>query len=75
VTISRARSTGSWKEVDGDSILLVGGERAILNERTKYLRETGLDAATAERSNVTKECASTWGRKRGRGGQLIATWW
>jgi RNA polymerase sigma factor (sigma-70 family) len=64
---------GVVKEVDGDSILLVGGERAILNERTKYLRETGLDAATANRADVTKGMRVYMETEKGPGGQLIAT--
>lgn len=64
---------GVVKEIDGDSIVLTGGERAILNERTKYLHETGLDAATAQRSDVTKGMRVYMGVEKGPGGQLIAT--
>jgi RNA polymerase sigma factor (sigma-70 family) len=45
---------GAVKEIDGSSILLVGGERALLTEKTEYLRETGDDAAPAKRSDITK---------------------
>jgi RNA polymerase sigma factor (sigma-70 family) len=47
------RFEGVVKENDGKSILLVGGERLLLDEKTEYLRETGLDAATAKLSDIT----------------------
>ena len=64
---------GVVKEVKDDSIVLTSGERAILNERTKYLHETGLDATTAERSDVTKGMRIYMVTDKGPGGQLIAT--
>jgi RNA polymerase sigma factor (sigma-70 family) len=43
---------GAVEVIVGDLIILAGGEQARLTEKTEYLRETGLDAAPAKRSDV-----------------------
>jgi hypothetical protein len=45
---------GVVKEVDGTSLVLSGGERVALTERTQYLRETGLDTEPVKRSAIGK---------------------
>jgi RNA polymerase sigma factor (sigma-70 family) len=45
---------GIVAEVDGDSILLTSGELVLLDEKTEYLLETGLDGTRGQRSDVRK---------------------
>jgi hypothetical protein len=45
---------GVVKEIDERNIVLMGGERALLNEKTEFLRETGFDAARVKLTDVTK---------------------
>jgi RNA polymerase sigma factor (sigma-70 family) len=57
---------GVVKEIDEKGILLVGGERALLNEKTEYLRETGADAAPAKFKDVAKGMrVYIWAKKQG----------
>jgi RNA polymerase sigma factor (sigma-70 family) len=55
---------GIVKEIDDKSILLESGLRVTLTEKTEYLRETGLDAAPVQLSDITVGTAIYVGTKR-----------
>jgi RNA polymerase sigma factor (sigma-70 family) len=68
LALKRDPLEGVVKEIDDRSILLAGGDRFTLDDRTEYLAETGLDATPAKRTDVTvgKRVCITWTLKAGK---------
>ena len=59
---------GVVRAVDGNALLLSGGERVTLTEKTQYLRETGLDTELVKLSDVRKGHSVHVGGKKEAGG-------
>jgi hypothetical protein len=62
---------GVVKEVDGNALLLSGGERVTLTEKTQYLRETGLDTEPVTLSAIRKGHSVYVGGKK-EAGRFVA---